>query len=457
MPRAVFALNGTLNGVIYYPHVGRIYSSTCKASYSRDLWTSKMQTHVLSIYKTILHRVNAVNGRHEKMNSVKLHIALHNAVEKFGSNILCEDRLINILLDYGAFNDNPAIKNILKTMIVDGYCQKVLDLARRKRFSLSSLLNQSNKLEKPQGEEWKTKVQSYCVDFTKKNGYLHDLVVYATESILYALGWKTNESNIVNVPKKVKGIKSSSSQSSSQGVVVNNSNNTQKISGTNTNLTNSETYQSITNTQYLIINVKPINAEIFVDGKQQYVSNGISAVELPIGQHNYEIKATDYITRKGCVLVKRNQRCEISAELRSVFQTYRITITLANEDALIYVDNKYVGKGCQTIELKRGIHTILCRENGYLDYSKTIIVEDRNIIVAIPRMFKTYATLKINVYPYGTDIYIDGKMKGKTPMVVDRLSAGVHKIAFRTPTGKEYIKELECKGQHIFNIEDIIE
>lgn len=390
------------------------------------------------------------------MKSVHLHIALHDVVEKFGCNILCEDRLINILLDYGAFANNPAIKNILKTMIANDYCRKILDLGKRKRFSLSVLLNQPNKLEKPQGEDWKTKVQSHCVDFARQNGYLQDLVVYATESILYALSWKTNEPNNIVASKNNTISKSSSSMSSGQSV-VSNVNITSKASGTNTNLTNSITYQSISNTQFLVINVKPLNAEVYVDGKQQYVSNGVSIVELAIGQHNYEIKATDYITRKGSVLVERNHRCEISVELRSVFKKYKISIELANENASVYIDDSYVGKGSLAIELKRGIYTILCRENGYLDYSKTITVEDRDFIVAIPRMFKTYATLKVNVYPCGTDIYIDGKRKGRTPMVIERVSVGIHKIAFRTPLGKEFVKEIQCQGQQIVNIEYIIE
>lgn len=386
------------------------------------------------------------------MKSVHLHIALHDVVEKFGCNILCEDRLINILLDYGAFANNPAIKNILKTMIANDYCRKILDLGKRKRFSLSSLLNQSNKIEKPQGEEWKTKIQSHCVDFARQNGYLQDLVVYATEGILYALGWNTNEPSNILVSKNNTVSKSSSSVLSGH-----NANTSPNISGTNTNLTNSITYQNISNTQFLVINVKPLNAEVYIDGKQQYVSNGVSIVELAIGQHNYEIKATDYITRKGSVLVERNHRCEISVELRSVFKKYKISIELANENASVYIDDSYVGKGSLAIELKRGIYTILCRENGYLDYSKTITVEDRDFIVAIPRMFKTYATLKVNVYPCGTDIYIDGKRKGRTPMVIERVSVGIHKIAFRTPLGKEFVKEIQCQGQQIVNIEYIIE
>lgn len=416
-----------------------------------------MQTHVFSIYKTILHRVNAVNGRHEKMNSVKLHIALHNAVEKFGSNILCEDRLINILLDYGAFNDNPAIKNILKTMIVDGYCQKVLDLARRKRFSLSFLLNQSNKLEKPQGEEWKTKVQSYCVDFTKKNGYLQDLVVYATEGILYALGWKTYEPNNIIVSKNVKVSKSGSSQSSVQSVVVSNTTITPKMSGTNTNITNSVTYQTISNTQFLVINVKPLNAEVYVDGKQQYVSNGISAVELTIGKHNYEVRSNSYETQKGTIDIKSTSKQNLDIVLKLQQTLANLTIECTDADAEISTNGKILGIGKWTGLVKSGNISIECRKNRCYPY--TIIQKISNgkdCTIKIPTLQPMCGNIKIDVQPYGSKIFINGKEEGTTPLMVTGVQIGERMLRVLTSEGQDYVTTIDVQENKVTDVNHII-
>ena len=95
------------------------------------------------------------------MSTVALHTALRQAVEQFGIDVLTENRLVNILLDYGAYSDIPAAKTIIQAMITGGYCQKILDLGKQKRSFFSSLFNSDDTISKPEGDEWRNKIESY--------------------------------------------------------------------------------------------------------------------------------------------------------------------------------------------------------------------------------------------------------------------------------------------------------
>lgn len=391
------------------------------------------------------------------MNSVQLHIALHDAVEKFGCSIICEDRLVNVLLDYGAFIDNPAIKNILKTMIADGYCQKVLDLGRRKRFSLTSLLNQPNKIEKPQGEEWKTKVQSYCVDYARQNGYLQDLVIYTTDSILYALGWKTNEPDNTGVSKNVKSTRSVSSQTGAQSTAVNNTTISSNTSGTNTNLSNSITYQTILNTQFLVINVKPLNAEVFIDGKQQYVSNGISAVELTIGKHDYEVRSNSYETQKGTIDINASSKQTLDIALKLQQALANLTVECTDADAEILADGKHLGIGKWSGLVKSGDITIECRKDKCYPYTiKQTISSGKDNIVKIPNLQPICGNIKINVQPYGSKIFINGKEEGTTPLMVTGIQIGERMLRVLTSEGQDYVTTVDVRENKVTDINHII-
>lgn len=391
------------------------------------------------------------------MKSVHLHIALHDVVEKFGCNILCEDRLINILLDYGAFANNPAIKNILKTMIANDYCRKILDLGKRKRFSLSELLNQPNKLEKPQGEDWKTKVQSHCVDFARQNGYLQDLVVYATESILYALSWKTNEPNNIVASRNNTISKSSSSMSSGQSV-VSNVNITSKTSGTNTNLTNSITYQSISNTQFLVINVKPLNAEVYIDGKQEYVSNGVSAVELTVGKHDYEVRANSHETQKGTIDINASSKQSLDIVLKVQQTLANLSIECIDADAEIWENGKIIGIGKWSGLVKVGSLSIDCCKDKCYPYTITqTILGGKDNFIKIPALQPMCGNLKVNVQPYGSKIFINGKEEGTTPLMVTGIQIGERMLRVLTSEGQDYVTTVDVKENKVTDVNHVIQ
>ena len=214
------------------------------------------------------------------MQKDPLHITIRKAVDQFGMNILNEVRLINILSDLGGFNDIPASKVILKEMIADGYCQKICDLGKKGRSF--PFFSKKESVKKAEGEDWKHKLASFSAIITYKKGFENRHVNYVINSILYGLGWSEIE------PQMAK------EQYKETNTIVPKPLPCAVSSGLNKNKDNTVSYNAIEETQFVVINVTPIHAEVFIDGEQQYVSNGVMATELKIGNHTYEVKAESY-------------------------------------------------------------------------------------------------------------------------------------------------------------------
>jgi hypothetical protein len=100
-------------------------------------------------------------------------------------------------------------------------------------------------------------------------------------------------------------------------------------------------------------------------------------------------------------------------------------LTKVEKTSGVWVDGQYVGylkelKGNKKVLLLPGEHTISIRQNGYVDFNKTVMVkpgEKQVIVVAMIKgptglMPATWATLKIAVNPPRAAVFLDGRFVG---------------------------------------------
>ena len=107
---------------------------------------------------------------------MELHKAIREIVDSKGADMMKDPKIINYLLDYQAFKEKPATKQILRDIISLGYVGKVTSI-------------------NPQDSEWQDRFKKYQCEFIDSCGYKEDLVYYVFESIVYALGWKNSIKN----------------------------------------------------------------------------------------------------------------------------------------------------------------------------------------------------------------------------------------------------------------------
>lgn len=99
---------------------------------------------------------------------MELHLALKNIVNLSGTSILKEQRLVNILADFNAYEDVPSAKFIIKTIIDEGYMEKLLANGK-----------------------WDLNCDKLVDQFAVATGIVKDNVNYVFESLGFSLGWNT--------------------------------------------------------------------------------------------------------------------------------------------------------------------------------------------------------------------------------------------------------------------------
>lgn len=101
--------------------------------------------------------------------------ALSYAIDNEGIEIISEGRLINYLNDLQAF-DNPAVKRIVSTMVIDGYMNKL-------KLALSK-------------DDYALHFNDVSCRLVQTEGFQTDLVDYVMNCMLYAVH-KTNNTPIL--------------------------------------------------------------------------------------------------------------------------------------------------------------------------------------------------------------------------------------------------------------------
>lgn len=371
------------------------------------------------------------------MQKDSLHITIRKAVNQFGMNILNEVRLVNILSDLGGFNDIPASKIILKVMIADGYCQKICDFWKKGRSF--PIFSKKESMEKPEGEEWKHKLISFSVIITSKKGFKNKLVDYVINCIVYGLSWSEVEPRVT--------LEQRDSANSIAPKPLPNA----VSSGTNKNKDNSVSYNAIEETQFVVMKVTPIHAEVFIDGEQQYVSNGVMATELKVGNHTYEVKAESYTSKAGNFTISKSDKTELEEK------KITLMITSSDSDAEIIINGLSFGIGKWQGLVESGTYEIEITKPRFYPYKETIIAGNNKLEKrSIPSLKPIHGNLKINVQPYGSEIFINGENKGTTPLLVPDLQDGDRIIRIVTEEGTEYSVDVEVRENQVTDVNHIV-
>lgn len=134
---------------------------------------------------------------------MELHIAIKNLVKYKDQDFINEPQFINALVDFNAFENYPALKNITRILLNDGYGHKVMALTG-----------------------WTTQAQTMVADVVRSYSFDSSLVEYVLKSIAYGTGII----NSVEAPTQNGG----STQNSSQNTP------TAKPSAVNLNLSQSQ-------------------------------------------------------------------------------------------------------------------------------------------------------------------------------------------------------------------------
>ena len=111
------------------------------------------------------------------------------------------------------------------------------------------------------------------------------------------------------------------------------------------------------------------------------------------------------------------------------------------DGAAISIDGMLIGTAPQeALTVSCGNHTVTMSANGYSDFTENVTLVSGNpqeIVANLQRIADT-GSVFIQSNPSGGDVYVDGILQGKTPLLVDALSPGAHSVLIRKTGYNDY-------------------
>ena len=166
-------------------------------------------------------------------------------------------------------------------------------------------------------------------------------------------------------------------------------------------------------------------AKILLDGKLTGKNSPATLTEIPSGSHTITLQSDKYAPQQQNVVVEDGQTADVSMSLDARFA--RINI-YSFDGAEIYSNGKLLGRGHYSEDMMEGYYDLEVRLNHYKSVTKQIQViagQSQDITLnPIPK----YGSLDVTSTPHDAEVKIDGISYGKTPLTVEQLLEGTHKV-----------------------------
>ena len=183
--------------------------------------------------------------------------------------------------------------------------------------------------------------------------------------------------------------------------------------------------------QYLVLNVEPANAIVFIDDSEVTLQNGTYSKFLLYGNHSYKISDPLYTTESGSFDIGMEKKV-VNIKLKPAYGVLQIS-TKPENGAKVYIDNDAEPIGVTpltTKKLVKGEHKFRFQKQDYESLSLTHVVhDDGSTKPLIVDMSPNYAEVSISASS-GCSILINGEEKGSGSWK-GRLTDGMYRLEAR--------------------------
>jgi len=214
----------------------------------------------------------------------------------------------------------------------------------------------------------------------------------------------------------------------------------------------------------LLIKSDPVGAWITFDGKArgEATRSGLSLKMLKVGRYKVKAELDHYYPTEQTVEVDFNLTKPITLTLKP--KPGSIYASSTPPGAEIIIDGKASGVKTpgKVTDVEAKDHTVVLRLSGYRDKSVKVTVapdktkmlsETLNKVVALKNTIGLQmGSLRIITYPIGARIYINGNLKGVSPLTIDNLSEQEYQVSATWSNGLTVGKRVEVLNGEIVDL-----
>ncbi len=185
------------------------------------------------------------------------------------------------------------------------------------------------------------------------------------------------------------------------------------------------------------------SASVFIDDIEQSAKTPFTSDKLKSGNHKITLKKEMYQPKSVDVTIADGQTNEETISMSPNFAN--VTINIQPNDADILIDGIKVSKGTYVGRVLAGVHSFEgISNNCYPDKTNKNIIEGEDMIINLtlqPRV----GNLDIITSPIDASVYINGQLKGKSPISLTKLTIGTYLIKIEKQGFESIIRNIEIK------------
>ena len=180
---------------------------------------------------------------------------------------------------------------------------------------------------------------------------------------------------------------------------------------------------------YLVMTVEPKTAMVYIDEQLKSIEDGVMQSFLTYGHHTYRVEAPSYMNEAGAFEIGK-ERVELNISLVSAKAT--LTVNCPDAEADIYINEQKKGRGNWTGQLAAETYIVEARKAGHRTEKQSLTLakqEQKTVTLNAPQPI--YGKLNLTSTPANCEVYLDGKMIGKSPDVFPNILIGEHSVELR--------------------------
>ena len=204
------------------------------------------------------------------------------------------------------------------------------------------------------------------------------------------------------------------------------------------------------------IKVVPTHATVTIADNPVNPSR-LTNIELPAGRHLIRIAAEGYKPISVQIDLPQGSSPPRTYKLEKLSSDIgEIEITSRPSGAVVVLDGSIVGKTPYLrSKMPTGRHQLQMRLDGYEGFSRMISV-DRGQKRAVSETLTPVGSLRITSQPGGASVFVDGRSVGITPLTIQELEVGRHRIVLSKESYGDYSSTVDVKHRQTFPVKAML-
>jgi len=180
----------------------------------------------------------------------------------------------------------------------------------------------------------------------------------------------------------------------------------------------------------LSVESNPSGADVYVNGRHVGVSP-VKVEELVPGTHKIRVSKDRYQDYNEDLFIKKGQAKVIQADLTpKPFGDLKVNSNPSGAE--VYIDDDKRGITPIALEnLPKGTRKVMVKKEGFDTWLDTVEIVPLEKAYISADLVSIFGGLNISSNPSKADVYIGGKKKGKTPLILEKVKKGQQKIEIK--------------------------